>query len=208
MNVSAPYEAVASTLDVAIAVELSRLPEPVTVSRLRSLLPSGSDRGVRLALGRLVGQGLVSAREYGRVTVYALNHEHLAAPAVRSLAEMRARMLDQLRGLIETWEAAPYHASLFGSAARRDGDVDSDIDILVVRPERVAEDDPVWRAQIELLEDRVLAWTGNRVELAELSFEELGDLRVRTPAIVHNLKRDGIDLAGVSVRQLFDGDRR
>ncbi len=118
---------------------------------------------------------------------------------------MRTRLLAQIRGLFEAWEVPPHHASLFGSAARRDGDTKSDIDILVVRPAQIAEDDPVWRAQIDQLEDRVLAWTGNRVELAELSFAELGDLRARTPAIVHNLKRDGIDLAGVPIRRLLNG---
>ena len=41
-------------------------------------------------------------------------------------------LLDGLRDRIAAWPIAPVHASLFGSAARRDGDERSDIDVLVV----------------------------------------------------------------------------
>jgi predicted nucleotidyltransferase len=189
-------------LDVAILVELSRLPNPVTVGQLRQRLGRGSDRGVRLALNRLVKQGVVFATSVGNATVYAINDQHLIAPAVHALADVRSRFLRQLRELIATWSIAPEHASLFGSAARRDGTSESDIDLLIVRPGDI-DDDELWREQLDELATRVRAWTGNNVQISDLAGSEVKALRARRPAIVGELEQDAVDLAGVTVRQLL-----
>lgn len=205
MDVSSPYRAIAPTLDVSILVELSRHTEPISVPRLRERLGRGSDRGLRLALERLVRQGIVTEKRFGSLAVYALNEQHLAAPAVHSLADMRTRFLNQLRELIASWTIPPTHASLFGSAARRDGDASSDIDVLVVRPADVTEDDSAWRNQLDDLEARIYAWTGNATQLAEIAEDDVAELRRRRPPIVDELARDAIDLAGVPVRSLLQG---
>lgn len=101
-----------------------------------------------------------------------------------------------MRAEISEWEIAPAHASIFGSAARGDGDTRSDIDIFVVRSARVSEDDPRWRAQLERLSDHVYAWTGNHLGLSEVSAADLRRLRRERPPVVEELRRDAITLAG------------
>lgn len=204
MDVSAPYRAIAPTLDVAVLVELSRMPAPVSVSTLRGRVGRGSDRGLRLALDRLVRQGIVRRRHVGPLSLFELNHDHVAAPVARMLADLRSRFLQQLRELIAGWEIRPLHASLFGSAARRDGNAESDIDLFVVRPPDVDEDDERWRHQLDTLEERVRAWTGNPVQISELGARDLTRLRGERPAIVEELERDAIELAGSSVRRILD----
>lgn len=101
------------------------------------------------ALRRLAKEGVARAEEAGNAYLYTLNREHLTAPALELLADVRVELERRLRAEIKTWEIPPRHASIFGSAARGDGDTRSDIDIFVVRPADVPEDDPGWREQLK-----------------------------------------------------------
>jgi hypothetical protein len=135
--------------------------------------------------------------------VYTLNRDHLAAQPAIALARLRATLLERLRTTIDGWHPAPLHASLFGSAARGDGDTTSDIDLLVIRPVGIHEDDPAWRAQIESLADDVLRWTGNHAGIADVGEGDLKRLSRDRPPIVEEVERDAILLAGTPVDNLF-----
>jgi hypothetical protein len=63
-------------------------------------------------------------------------------------------------------EVMPLHASMFGSAARGDGDSSSDIDLFVVRSAAVDADARTWRGQVERLSEHVRAWTGNHANVS------------------------------------------
>jgi hypothetical protein len=97
----------------------------------------------------------------------------------------------------------PTHASLFGSAARGDGDASSDIDLLVVRPADVESEDPPWCDQLDALAGQVRRWTGNAAGIAEVSAGELPRLRKDHPPVVEEVGEDAIDLAGEEARKLF-----
>ena len=92
---------------------------------------------------------------------------------------------------------------MFGSAARADGDASSDIDLLIVRPGDVDEEEPNWRAQVDALGEAVRAWTGNHAGIVELGERDLDDLSRRPPPILTDLRTDAIDLAGRPVRTLL-----
>jgi len=143
------------------------------------------------------------AEEAGNAYLYTLNREHLAAPALEQLADIRSVLERRLRTEIAEWEIAPAHASIFGSAARGDGDNSSDIDVFVVRPRGVSEDDPGWRAQLDQLSENVQAWTGNHVGLSEVSATDVRRLRRERPPIVEELRADAINLAGLTATELL-----
>lgn len=111
-------------------------------------------------LDRLVEEGLVHRAEAGRSFLYTLNREHLLAPAVEVMAEARWKLVESLRELIGGWESPTFHASLFGSAARGDGNSTSDIDLLVVRRTEIDSEDGAWSRQLDELADQVWRWTG------------------------------------------------
>ena len=121
------------------------------------------------------------------------------------MAKVRLELVNRLRELIGGWDAAPVHASLFGSAARGDGDAKSDIDIFLVRPKATDEDDEEWRACVEDLAESVERWTGNVASIIELPEKKLGALRKRRPPALSGLTRDAIDLAGLPVRRSCPG---
>ena len=92
--------------------------------------------------------------------MYTLNRDHVLADGVISMAAAMARLRQRLRDRLAGWDVPCVHASLFGSAARGDGETHSDIDVLVVRPADVAGDDPTWQGQLAQLEEDVARWTG------------------------------------------------
>jgi len=168
-------------------------------------LSGASTNGAWRALQRLVEHGLVAVEEVGSgaALLYTLNRRHLAADAVLILADLRARLIARLTDAVEAWPVRPAHAYLFGSAARADGDTRSDIDLLLVRPHGVAEDDRQWREQVNTLAESIRAWTGNHAGIAELPQSDIRRLRRKRPAIVDELERDAVVLRGLSVQELL-----
>lgn len=196
MDVSRPYTVFSSPLDLEVLLVLRGTTRPLTGRDIARLASRGSPTGVQKALRRLAAHGIISAVEAGRALLYTLNRDHLAIPALEALAGMRAELERRLRAHIEQWELAPAHASIFGSAARGDGDTESDIDLFVVRPEGVEESDERWRGQLDRLAADVYEWTGNHLAVAEVGERELRRLRREQPPVVRALRQDAITLAG------------
>lgn len=203
MNVSRAYSAVAPTVEGDALVVLAGTTQPLTGRRVARLARRGSVAAVAKALDRLVSQGLVLRQEAPPASLYTLNREHVAASAVETLALIRTELLGRLRHAFSTWSIQPVHASMFGSAARQDGDVDSDIDIFVVRPAGVDAEDAAWTEQLHSLGDAILAWTGNHAGVIDFAEQDIGRMREENPPVLQDLRRDGIDLAGTPLHTLL-----
>jgi|ERR1700689_1455451 hypothetical protein len=204
MNVSRAYSAVAPTVEGDVLVVLAGTTQPLTGRRVARLARRGSVAAVAKALGRLVSQGIVLRQEAPPASLYTLNRQHLAAPAVEALALIRTELLARLRQALSTWSTSPVHASLFGSAARGDGDQDSDIDIFIVRPAGVDAEDATWNAQLRDIGEAVLAWSGNHAGIIDFAERDLAQMREENPPVLGDLQRDGIDLAGTPLRELLE----
>ncbi len=207
MNVSQPYLALCPSLDSRVLQVLAGTSRPLTGREVARLAGRTSHGGVLRVLNRLSEHGLVDRAEAGRALLFSLNREHLAAPAVLVLAGMREALLERVREAIGAWDPPPVHVSLFGSVARGDGDTGSDVDLFVVRPHEIHDEDPRWRAQRDDLALRIQRWTGNSARLAEMSEAELAELRRQRPPIVGELRADAIDLHGPPIAQLLGTER-
>jgi len=203
MNLSRPWALLRSPIDIEVLLVLRGTTRPLTGREVARLVRAGSQPAVNAVLRRLVGEGVVCSEEAGNAYLYTLNREHLGAPAIELLAGIWTEFERRLRAEIAEWQVAPAHVSLFGSAARGDGDARSDIDIFVVRSARVVEEDPRWRAQLERLSDHVYAWTGNHAGLSEVSAADVRRLRRELPPVIEELRRDGITLAGPEPTELL-----
>lgn len=204
MDVSKPYAALSPGVDVEVLVELSRSTEPRSGRALARRI-GRSETGVRHALDQLVEQGIVLRSEAAPAYVFTLNREHLLAPIVEQLAGARLELINRLKDAISSWSAKPIHASIFGSAARGDGDTASDIDIFLVRPDDLDSEDPTWRDQIDRLSEAVLAWTGNHAGVIDVGESDLGTFVEEQRPVLGNIAEDAIDLAGKPVRRLLRG---
>lgn len=206
VDLSRPYTVLGTHLTNEVLVALARTTRPLS-GREVARITGRSDRRVRQILHDLVAHGLVHQQEAPPALLFTLNREHVAAPIVEQLANLRREFERRVRAEIESWEVQPAHASIFGSAARGDGDTSSDIDIFIVRPDRVTEDNPVWRQQLEQLAVDVRNWSGNRAGIAEVAQRELARLRREQPPVVADLRADAVTLAGPPLAELFKGRR-
>jgi predicted nucleotidyltransferase len=204
MDVSRPYSAVCPTLDGEVLQVLAGTTRLLTGREVARLTGRSSHSGVLDVLHRLTEHGLVTRVELNRAFLFALNREHLAAPAVETLMEMRAVLMSRIRSTSEAWEIGPTNLSVFGSAARGDGDTRSDIDVFVVRPRDVDGDNIGWRAQLEDLSSQIMRWTGNHAGIVEVAETEIAQLRTDERPIVAALRADAISLTGCEIDKLLD----
>jgi predicted nucleotidyltransferase len=207
MDLSRPWAPIRSLIDMEVLRVLRGTTRPLTGREVARLVRTGSQPTVNASLRRLSEEGLAPAEEAGNAYLYTFNRRHLAAPAVELLADIRSELERRLRDSIGDWQVAPVHASIFGSAARGDGDTSSDIDIFVVRPRDVSAEDPLWREQLAQLSDHVLAWTGNHAALSEVSEADTRRLRRERPPIVDELGHDAITIAGPEPAELLGAPR-
>jgi predicted transcriptional regulator len=202
MDVSKPFSALSPNVDVDVLVALAGSNTPRS-GREIARRAGRSKTGTQHVLDRLVEHGLVDCLQTGRASLYSLNRDHLLAQAVDQMAGARAELIHRLRARLDSWTTPAVHASLFGSAARGDGDVNSDIDVFVVRPADTDADDEPWREQIDDLAECTRRWTGNHMGVAEVSETDLPHLRNARPPIVQQVQQDAIDLAGAPAKTLL-----
>jgi len=203
MDIARPYAAVSHTLDGDVLRVLANTTQVLTGREVAALTGRRSHSGVLDALHRLTEHGLVTRVELNRAYLFTLNREHLAAPAVEILMGMGAELLRRIRDALDSWVIAPAHVSMFGSAARGDGSTGSDIDLLVIRPGDLADDNATWRTQLADLKDQIRRWTGNHAQIVELTNEEVIRLRKDERAIVAALRSDAVVLHGSEIATLL-----
>jgi hypothetical protein len=196
MDLSDPTRSISSTLDGTVLAVLAAAGGPMTVGQIAERAARGTEIGVRRSVDRLVLQGTVTATQMGRNRVHELNRDHVAAAAAVVLAGLRLELWRRLRAELGEWDPPPSYACAFGSVARGDGNEDSDIDILLVRPmvtveptsgSRIAkavaafasaaaqsgslpdDQEERWARQVDALHDHVQRWTGNSLHVVELT---------------------------------------
>ncbi|HVB13677.1 MAG TPA: nucleotidyltransferase domain-containing protein [Candidatus Dormibacteraeota bacterium] len=155
----------------------------------------GSQAGVHRVLRRLAEQGIVNSEVSGQTYRYRLNRRHLAAPLIETLAQPLKLLLERLPSSLSNWEAPAICVSVFGSVARGEAGIASDLDILVVRPDSIDEDDPRWREQVDGLAGDATAMTGNEARILEYSAAEATRLSTAEP-LLQEIRRDGLLLMG------------
>jgi predicted nucleotidyltransferase/biotin operon repressor len=203
---SHPQSAFGSRVTSEVLFALARTTRPLSGREISRLL-GRSEAGVRKALHTLAEHGLVQVQEASPALLYLLNRDHVAAPAFELLANLRHEFEQRIADEISGWPIQPVHASIFGSAARGDGDTASDIDIFIIRPNEIDEENADWRRQVERLADHIYRWSGNRASISEVSLRELARLRREQPPVVADLRSDAITLAGPATAELLKAGR-
>lgn len=195
MDLSSPLRAVAPGVEGDVLDVLLRSHAPLTGARVAALAER-SETQVRQVLRRFEQHGLVDVERHGQSYSYVLNREHVLVPGLEKLHGAMPTVEGQVRQLVAGWTVAPTALLMFGSAARRDGDADSDVDLLLVRPDDRDADDEAWAAQRHELARSVERWTGNAAQIVELSTAELAKAVRRKEPLVAGLRADGVLLAG------------
>jgi predicted nucleotidyltransferase len=176
---------------------LHRSGGPLTGRQIAELTrPPVSQTRTADILRDLASAGLVSATPAGPAVLYAINTEHLLYDAVAQLVTVRERLWERIAELVGTFDPQPVAVAVFGSAARGDGHLGSDIDILVVPHDDVDEENLLWQHSLSDLADSIRRWTGNDVDLLSWSSDELEGLAEAGERLLAEIRREGHFIVG------------
>jgi DNA-binding transcriptional ArsR family regulator len=196
VDLTSPARAVVPTRDLDVLLVLAGTTMPMTGRQIYRIGGPGSRSGVQIALLRLVKHGLVDFQKVGSANLYTLNRDHVAAPAVLALVGLRSELFNRIKDHLTSWRIKPVAAAVFGSAARGDGGTDSDIDLFIVRPEKVPDDEPDWGDDVATLRDLVRRWSGNYASIIQTTPSQVASMLDRKEPIVESLHSDAISLMG------------
>ena len=169
-----------------------------TIARLSGVSIAQASR----VLPNLVGLGMVERRDVPPSTLFRLREEHVASRAVLALAGARQTVLEQLGQTASALGPGPASLIVFGSLARGEARADSDIDVIVVRPAEVAEEDEGWASAIEEWRRNARRLTGNAVEMIEVGEHEIARLLESREPLWMEVAREGLVIFGCSLRKL------
>ena len=172
-----------------------RLPRWTFAGRSRCSYRTHRAHAARI-VPRLVELGVVERREVPPAVLVRLVPDNLAARLLLALADLRHALLDELRKSAHKIEPSPANVTLFGSFARGDGDAVSDLDVVVVRPSAVSEDDAAWSESIARWEAHGRRVSGNAVNRIEVREDEVPRLMRSRRLLWQTIRREGITLQG------------
>lgn len=204
MNLTNPISSITPTVEADVLAVLAGTRGGLTGLTVKTAA-GRSYAQVRAVLHRLVDTGLVSADRVGNAVQYRLNRDHVLADAVTLAADALGQVESRIETFLSSADPMPEAAILFGSFARRDGDNDSDVDLLLVRPDHIDDGDPDWSSMRDTLANQVERWSGNDCQIVELTLRELRDAARKKEPLIASLRAEGRAVQGAPLEKLIDG---
>jgi predicted nucleotidyltransferase len=207
MDLSDPISVVIPSLEGQVLRVLAHTTTPLSGSRIAELVTTGSNPGIRTALGRLVHQGTVLARRSGPSILYTANRDHLTWPTIEHTVQSTDTLLDTLQERIA--DLAREHLgqpgaerttlALFGSVARATSTADSDIDIVAVFPDNI--DDHTIEQFVDAVTEGVERWTGNSCNVYDVTSARLAQMIPASDPMIASWAADARTFLGPDLRR-------
>jgi hypothetical protein len=149
----------------------------------------------------LAALGIVERAETPGAVLVRLSMTNAATGVIRQLADLRRLAVEAMKAHAALVKPAPMNLTIFGSFARGGAGRQSDIDVVAVRPEEVAEwDDPIWADSIAAWVTAATRIAGNPIHLIDIGFEDVfGRSR---PDWLMSAIHEGVTLAGDPLERL------
>jgi hypothetical protein len=155
-------------------------------------------------LPELVSLGIIERREVPPSSLFLLVPEHVASRALLALANIRRDVMAEIGRAADDIKPPPVSVVAFGSFARGDGTAESDIDMVVVRPSDVDDDDGPWLATLEAWRTHISRASGNDIEILEVGENEIAAKLNGDAQVWRDIRRDGQLLHGKPLAQLAE----
>lgn len=200
MNLSEPLDGLTSEVEASVLRVLARADVGFSGRQVHVLAGRGSTSSVHRALARFVDVGVVTSEPRPPSIIYRANRDHVLWPAIEMALSARSRAFASIRSFFDNnvpdevpaeWRVS---AVVYGSAARRDSRLDSDIDLFLVFPDGFNDDT---RADFNYrLAEHVQRATGNQAQVFDVDRTELTDRIAEGDPLVANICADGLLIFG------------
>lgn len=141
-----------------------------------------------------VQRGLIDQQVAGRALMCSINQDHFLAPSLIALASARELIIQRILVELRSWDPSPLTVTAFGSFARGDGNVTSDIDLLVLR--RNDLDRAQWDEQLDNSSYELTRVFGNSVQWIDYSVETWREMVTNDDPLVSTVVADGVHIFG------------
>lgn len=190
MNLRSPLSSLVPSLSGRVLEVLAGTSKPLSGREVMRLTHrKASQQGVQNVLDELAAHGLVTQTAAGSAVLNTLNRQHILAPYVLEIVNLRSELLRQIAAIVFAEAPAVHRAVLFGSMARGVANEESDIDIVLVWDADSSE-----RDRQDGIAGRIHQLTGNECNLLHYSVNEFDRLPDRSPSLHASIIADGVDL--------------
>ena len=155
-------------------------------------------------LPELVSLGIIERREVPPSSLFQLVPEHLATRALIALSTTRQDLIAEIGRTAAHVEPSPVSVVAFGSFARDDGSAESDIDLVVVRPRNIDEDDERWLSSLDAWRNHISRVAGNDIEVLEVGEDEIAAKLKGAAQVWRDIRRDGHLLHGKPLTEIAE----
>ena len=170
----------------AVLAALLRTDTPLTGRQIHTLVSDDySLWTVQEALKALTQLGLVHTQTIGRAGVHTINEDHISVAPLRALLDPIAALTDTVREAVGDDVRT---VILFGSIARGESHINSDIDLAVIAPTD-------WDGRTDL-EDTVRVRLGNDCDVLVFTPQDFTRLSGTAEPVVRKILTEGIPLIG------------
>lgn len=171
-----------------------------TIARVAGVSVAQASR----VLPGLVDLGMIERREVPPSSLFRIVPEHVATRALVALADSRAVVLAEMGRAAAKIRPAPISVIAFGSFARGDGEPDSDIDVIMVRPTGIDADDDGWSQAIERWRTVISRVAGNTVEILDVDADAVAAKLSGRSELWRDVHRDSQVVFGKRLDELAD----
>ncbi|HEU0040942.1 MAG TPA: nucleotidyltransferase domain-containing protein [Jiangellaceae bacterium] len=186
MLFSEPFGGVIPGARGAVLWALLRTDSPLTGRQVHALVSDHySLWTVQEALKALSQLGLIKTQTIGRAGVHTVNEDHFALAPLRALLDPIAALTDTVRDSVGDQVET---VILFGSIARGEAHIESDVDLAVIAPAD-------WGGRTEL-EDAVRTHLGNDCDVLIFTHDDFTRLAAADEPVVRDILADGFALIG------------
>lgn len=190
-----PIEALIPGARGKLLAVLARAGSPLSLRTLADLAEVSPAQASRV-LPDLVELGIIERSHVPPATLLQLAPQNLGAQAVLALLEIKDTLIAELEKRAKALRPRPVNLTLFGSIARGEVTAASDIDILVIRPSAVPDEDASWWKALGDWVDEARNLSGNRINLLEVPEKEVrAHMRSKRPPW-NSISDEGIMLVG------------
>ncbi|MDA2987814.1 MAG: nucleotidyltransferase domain-containing protein [Actinomycetota bacterium] len=192
MNLGDPSDVGLAQVPARLLAALAQVSGGVTIRQLARI------SGVSLARTHYwvtfwADRGVVTQLHAGRALMCSLNHEHIMTASLVNLASARAAIMKCIVAEVEKWPLVPLNVTTFGSFARGDGSVTSDIDLLVIVD---VDDLDTWSDQLQLASETLQTKIGNPIQFLDYPVKTWHNMMHQNDPVVTEIHRDGIHIFG------------
>jgi DNA-binding transcriptional ArsR family regulator len=169
-----------------------------TIARLAGVSVAQASR----VLPRLAALGLVERHDVPPSSLFRLVPEHVSVQPLLRLARARDVLVAEMARVAETLPVVPLSVIAFGSFARGDSDVESDIDTVLVCPPGFDLEDDRWSESVDQWRTAVRRMSGNAVEVLEVGADDVAARLRGRRELWRDIRRDGLVVHGPDLTTL------